>query len=395
MNPEWTYTEPMIKAFGIFFSLWALWPALESIRYNINIERASEEIAEARYEVFFAAFKRAVEPSFGIEFTGARASAPRFIREWFRERRSHFLMQFCTLLASGTLVTFFIDLYLYLLRLPGDEAEMKRIRKEYPLIDPSPQIIFGDASTWVMANLPSFFIWSGTLVLLFLYSAKFQDLAWGPIASLTGGHHPDSLIELQGIENANLRSPYWPVVTLWLGVIECSQAYDLVPTRRRSPIKGGAGISMRDAERALWGIYANVPRKLPRHRKNAIKHHIEHVAGALREAEMEQDRNLSDAQIKMGRLLIKIAERYSQGRLCALLDESDMTGVKPVKRRNLLHFSIVSVFSLTCITAATYLNAPAPVINLLVPIVTIVSIALVNRGSTPGPAQLVDTINSR
>ncbi|MYT82177.1 hypothetical protein YW3DRAFT_03669 [Streptomyces sp. MnatMP-M77] len=315
MNPEWTYTEPMIKAFGIFFSLWALWPALESIRYTINIERTSEEITEARYEVFFAAFKRAVEPSFGIDFTGARASAPRFIREWLRERRSHFLMQFCTLLAIGTLVMFFIDLYLYLLRLPGDEAEMERIRKEYPLIAPSPQIIFGDASTWVMAN--------------------------------------------------------------------------------PSPIKGGAGISMRDAERALWGIYANVPRKLPRHRKNAIKHHIEHVAGALREAEMEQDRNLSDAQIKMGRLLIKIAERYSQGRLCALLDESDMTGVQPVKRRNLLHFSIVSVFSLTCITAATYLNAPAPVINLLVPIVTIVSIALVYRGSTPGPAQLVDTINSR
>ncbi|MCJ1676410.1 hypothetical protein MTF65_03395 [Streptomyces sp. APSN-46.1] len=66
------------------------------------------------------------------------------------------------------------------------------------------------------------------------------------------------------------------------------------------------------------------------HRRKAARRHAARVAGRLREVECDLDRAAGPVLVKLGNILLTIAERYADGRLGALLDE-DLSGVEPVR----------------------------------------------------------------
>ncbi|MGV9351127.1 hypothetical protein ACWDSD_41715 [Streptomyces spiralis] len=93
------------------------------------------------------------------------------------------------------------------------------------------------------------------------------------------------------------------------------------------------------------------------HRRRLLKRHAGVVVTALRRAEARLDTDPDQALTELGRLVMKIAERYVEGRLGQLLDDDEVTGLQPAPDREPLRLAVAAAL----FGAASYGVVLAPI----------------------------------
>ncbi|GGK30126.1 hypothetical protein GCM10011583_72540 [Streptomyces camponoticapitis] len=198
--------------------------------------------------------------------------------------------------------------------------------------------------------------------------------------------------------NLSLFSDYakcWPVAVLWVAALECAKAHHAIS---EGESRGGVDSStLKNAERTIWNLHRLRYGALAvrRHRKRALKEHAERVVGVLRALEIKQDTEPLDALKELIETLLKIAERYTEGRIGALLSPEELVGVKPAPPREAVRFALASCVLLAVMTIASILGLPDAALGALLPVAVIVLVTMFTRGRLPGPNQMVDLIIPR
>lgn len=94
-------------------------------------------------------------------------------------------------------------------------------------------------------------------------------------------------------------------------------------------------VSLKAAERAVWSAWRTRHGRARLARRNDLKRHAAEVVGALRAMEARQDSEADTAKVfeDTAVMLLKIAQRYAEGRTLALLDPDDLANVTPAHSR--------------------------------------------------------------
>lgn len=95
------------------------------------------------------------------------------------------------------------------------------------------------------------------------------------------------------------------------------------------------------------------------HRRRELKVHAGKVAARLRAAEAALDVDGDAALPKLAGLLLKVAERYAEGRVGALLDPEDLENVTAVRDREPLRIATVVVLTVAGAMAVSLLSLPS------------------------------------
>ncbi|MFJ1804045.1 hypothetical protein [Streptomyces sp. NPDC088180] len=108
------------------------------------------------------------------------------------------------------------------------------------------------------------------------------------------------------------------------------------------------------AERVVWSAWKLRHGQVPGPRRREYRKHAAEVVGAIRRLEVRQDINADTDQVfeEMARLLVKITERYAQGRTLALLDPKDLKDVVPAVNREWMRLIILGVVMIGAAIAA-------------------------------------------
>ncbi|WP_330348486.1 hypothetical protein [Streptomyces sp. NBC_00582] len=184
----------------------------------------------------------------------------------------------------------------------------------------------------------------------------------------------------------------WPVVALLVAALQCAEAHRQHCTS--PPGSTVARVSMRTAERIVWRAYRSRKGKARRHHERVVKAHSERVVAVLREAEVRQDAEPEQALEDLMVMLLTIAERYAEGHVGQLLDETHL-GEERVAPREGLRFVAVGVSIVALLTGAALAGLPEAALVALLPLLVIGVALILNRGKVPTPGQLTDLIIPR
>ncbi|MYS32890.1 hypothetical protein GT025_01930 [Streptomyces sp. SID4920] len=111
--------------------------------------------------------------------------------------------------------------------------------------------------------------------------------------------------------------------------------------------------------------------------------------GALRRSEAALDTRSRDGLADLSALLITIAERYTEGRVGALLDDGNLEGVTPEPSRELLRWLTSLALSVFAITTITLLDLPTGVES---PIITGAGLLVVGLLYGPSARRAADIL---
>ncbi|WP_405467434.1 hypothetical protein [Streptomyces canus] len=128
------------------------------------------------------------------------------------------------------------------------------------------------------------------------------------------------------------------------------------------------------------------------HRRRALKEHGGLVVAALRAAEAKIDTVGSDALPEVAKLLVTIADRYCQGRPGALLDENELTGLRPAKDREPLRAAVVAVLIAAMTVGAALLGVASEAMPVLIGAFGIVAVTVVYGRRARQMTDLIGTI---
>ncbi|MEU2505990.1 hypothetical protein ABZ621_14900 [Streptomyces sp. NPDC007863] len=138
-----------------------------------------------------------------------------------------------------------------------------------------------------------------------------------------------------GIQHARSEevSRYLLVSRIQEAIVACSDAYVAGGERKvHALLHVGETVQKVAHEvtvgRRAWGA---VPTRS--HRQRALKEHAGLVVAALHKAEARIDRDPDDALKNLARMMLTIAERYTAGKVGALLDEEELAGLVAVADR--------------------------------------------------------------
>ncbi|MFF0191074.1 hypothetical protein [Streptomyces sp. NPDC005244] len=209
---------------------------------------------------------------------------------------------------------------------------------------------------------------------------------------------PPKITDTQPSQHVDYFADYtkcWPVVVLLMTALECSKLRERLAREEQSG--GIANVSLTDAERVIWNLhrFRYGLRELRRHRKQALKEHSALVVGALRALEIKQDTDAVQSLDELTAALLKIAERYCEGRLGELLSPEEIGDAKPAMPREGIRFALTTTAILLVMAAASVLGLPDAALGALLPVAVIVLAGLFYRGRLPGPAQMTDLIIPR
>jgi hypothetical protein len=130
--------------------------------------------------------------------------------------------------------------------------------------------------------------------------------------------------------NEDVPGQQFPVMVIKRAVSRCTDTY-CGGTRRASSARALAD-AVRVSSRTVSRMHRTSQRLPARsHRRRQLKRHAGLVVAALRQAEGRIDVEGTAAIPELARLLMKIADRYVQGRLGALLDEEELRELEPVR----------------------------------------------------------------
>ncbi|WP_327310755.1 hypothetical protein [Streptomyces sp. NBC_01243] len=163
------------------------------------------------------------------------------------------------------------------------------------------------------------------------------------------------------------------VLTISRAVKACAQARSAGNTAR--PIKLTALANcLWDVEKAVLKARRTRQTVLLRsHRTPQLRDHAGQVVARLREAEARLDTEPDEAFQELAHLLMTIADNYTAGRVGALLPETELTGRKSIRDRELIKLSVVVILLVGVAITAPLLGLPE---GALLPVLSGVGILL-------------------
>ncbi|QKW50742.1 hypothetical protein [Streptomyces buecherae] len=172
-----------------------------------------------------------------------------------------------------------------------------------------------------------------------------------------------------------------PTVALTRAIHACAQAYrtrgrrQAHQRRRLARRLARVATEIQGMHRARRALPASLPRY--RHRRRRIKQHQRTVVGALQEAEFRIDSDGDAALPDIADLLLTIAERYTAGRIGALLDEARLAGVQPIPDREVWRVVTAVVLSMAASFAVALIGLPDDAVGPVIVGVSILAFVLV------------------
>ncbi|MGD3107561.1 hypothetical protein [Streptomyces sp. YGL11-2] len=193
-------------------------------------------------------------------------------------------------------------------------------------------------------------------------------------------------LHVRGGETAQWR----PVVLLLVACESVGRAYKRWDTG--DPLVAPR-VNLAAAERAVWSAWRTRHARLRRTRRHAMKEHAALVVGALRTVEARQDTEADTGQVfeDMARMLLKIAQRYGEGRTLALLDPEDLRGVTPAVNREWVRLAVLGSVVVGTAAGANLLGVPAPASGPLIGIVSLVTVGVLYGARLVG-TELIDVM---
>ncbi|WP_157872286.1 hypothetical protein [Streptomyces silaceus] len=146
-----------------------------------------------------------------------------------------------------------------------------------------------------------------------------------------------------------------------------------------------------DAERAIWSAWRLRHGHVRRVHRRQLKDHAAEVIGALRLAEGRQEIDADTAEVfeDLAKMLLKIAERYAEGRTGALLDPEDLAGAPKAVNREWIRLAGLGGTVAGTAVGASLLGLPDSTTTVLVGVATLVAVGLF-YGAKFLPTDLVD-----
>lgn len=147
-----------------------------------------------------------------------------------------------------------------------------------------------------------------------------------------------------------------PVVAA-IRVIRSCATLALAPTAARPAHVDTVSRTLRGAERAVLrgpARFGSAPRSSPRRKQ--LRLHARLVVAALRQAELRLDTDPVQGAKELSRMLIAVAENYSNGRLGALLPAEDLKDLQPVRDRTALKETLHLAGALALVGAVGWLG---------------------------------------
>ncbi|MBC3992367.1 hypothetical protein H8N00_26510, partial [Streptomyces sp. AC563] len=172
-----------------------------------------------------------------------------------------------------------------------------------------------------------------------------------------------------------------PVVVIARAIHACATAYRTRGQRqahqrqRLARRLARVATEIQGMHRARRTLPASLPRY--RHRRRRIKQHQRTVVGALQEAEYRIDSDGDAALPDIADLLLTIAERYTAGRIGALLDEAQLAGVQPIPDREVWRVVTAVVLSMAASFAVALIGLPDDAVGPVIVGVSILAFVLV------------------
>ncbi|WP_405804829.1 hypothetical protein [Streptomyces sp. NBC_01187] len=184
-----------------------------------------------------------------------------------------------------------------------------------------------------------------------------------------------------------------PVVALLVTCGSVGRAYKQWDTG--SPLVAPR-VSLAAAERAVWSAWRTRHSRIRRTRHHEMKEHAALVVGALRRVEARQDVEADTGQVfeDMARLLLKIAQRYGEGRTLALLDAEDLNGVTPAVNREWVRLAVLGGVVVGTAMGANLLGVPDSASGPLIGIVSLVTVGVLYGARLVG-TDLIDVMRGQ
>ncbi|UYB41712.1 hypothetical protein SLV14_004502 [Streptomyces sp. Je 1-4] len=186
----------------------------------------------------------------------------------------------------------------------------------------------------------------------------------------------------------------WRPVVVLLGVCgSLGQAYKQWDTG--GPLVAPR-VSLAAAERAVWSAWRTRHDRIRHSRQQGLKEHAALVVGALRAVEARQDTEADTGQVfeDTARMLLKIAQRYGEGRTLALLDPEDLNGVTPAVNREWLRLTILGSVVVGTAVGANLLDVPDSATGPLIGIISLVAVGVL-YGARLVATDLIDVMRGQ
>ncbi|MFD3418901.1 hypothetical protein [Streptomyces decoyicus] len=152
-------------------------------------------------------------------------------------------------------------------------------------------------------------------------------------------------------------------------------------------------MSMAAAERAVWSAWQVRHDRMRRTRRHEMKEHAALVVGALRAMEAKQA-DTGQVFEDTARMLLKIAQRYGEGRTLALLDPEDLAGITPVVNREWVRLAILGGVVVGAAVGANLLGVPDSASGPPIGIVSLITVGVLCGARLVG-ADLIDVMRGQ
>ncbi|MER6138491.1 hypothetical protein ABT174_00315 [Streptomyces sparsogenes] len=130
------------------------------------------------------------------------------------------------------------------------------------------------------------------------------------------------------------------------------------------------------------------------HRRQPLKHHARLTIAALRAAESRLDTETDQALQDLATLAVKVADQYVAGRLGALLDENELTGLEPVSEHELLRMGLAVVLIAAAAVGVAVLNLPAAAQTPLLGVSGVIILAVVFKRNYRAGLDILDSVRA-
>ncbi|MFJ2162858.1 hypothetical protein [Streptomyces sp. NPDC087856] len=155
-------------------------------------------------------------------------------------------------------------------------------------------------------------------------------------------------------------------------------------------------ISLKAAERVVWSAWRTRHGRVRQPRRGDLRKHAAKVAGALRAVEARQDNDADTVKVfeDAAALLLKIAQRYAEGRTLALLDPDDLCGVIPAPSREWVRLPAFGLIVTGTAAGALMAGLPEAAVAPLIGVVSLAAWSALYGGRMVG-ADLVDVMRGQ
>ncbi|MFE6808656.1 hypothetical protein ACFVEN_44440 [Streptomyces sp. NPDC057681] len=175
-------------------------------------------------------------------------------------------------------------------------------------------------------------------------------------------------------------------------LVRCCAQVRPSSTRRRKVLLKRIDQSADDLIRELMrlprdrGLY---PRRSPR--RQAVHRHVALVAAALRKKTLELDTEPERAFYELSQMSLKICTAYVGRRWGRLLEDSELSGLEPFRRRESLRITSALVITVAAAYGASAAGLPSAVLPLVIGAVGVLAFTLI-VGRTPQALALLDSM---